>query len=191
MTSSSNHFRVVYYARSRALGASAITIKPHLIKHGSWGVRSGALQRLIGGFRFKNMKASSRDHADSLHRRLPHLPASIVFVPIPTTSRHIRERGYDHMLLIAKHLGRLRHAPVRQLLVRNHSLVQHRANRKDRFLQATTAFKIDGTIRADTTYILLDDVVTTGATIAQAALVLKNAGAAQIWVAATSRQPLD
>ncbi|MDB5179840.1 MAG: putative Phosphoribosyltransferase [Candidatus Saccharibacteria bacterium] len=155
------------------------------------GVRSGALQRLIGGFKFRNMKASSIDLADLLHKRLPQLPHSTVFVPIPTTSAHIRERGYDHMLLIAKELGRLRHTPVEQLLIRNNSLIQHHANRKDRIIQAATAFRVEGNIDPNAIYILLDDVVTTGATIEQAALLLKNAGAATIWVAATSRQPLD
>jgi ComF family protein len=155
------------------------------------GARSGALQRLIGGFKFRNMKASSLDLADLLHRRLPQLPRSTVFVPIPTTPVHIRERGYDHMLLVAKELGRLRHFPVEQLLVRNNFLVQHRANRKDRLTQAITAFKVKGVIHPDVTYILIDDVVTTGATISQAALLLKSAGATTIWVATTSRQPLD
>ncbi|HEY8886512.1 MAG TPA: hypothetical protein VIM31_03395 [Candidatus Microsaccharimonas sp.] len=155
------------------------------------GVRSGALQRLIGGFKFRNMKASSYDLADLLHRRLPQFPGLTVFVPIPTTSIHIRERGYDHMLLIAQQLGRLRHSPVQQLLARNHSLVQHRANRKDRLVQAAAAFKVDGIINPGSVYILLDDVVTTGATVQQAALVLRNAGATTVWVAVTSRQPLD
>jgi predicted amidophosphoribosyltransferase len=95
------------------------------------------------------------------------------------------------MLLVAKELGRLRHFPVEQLLVRNNFLVQHRANRKDRLTQAITAFKVKGVIHPDVTYILIDDVVTTGATISQAALLLKSAGATTIWVATTSRQPLD
>ncbi|MDB5160618.1 MAG: putative amidophosphoribosyltransferase [Candidatus Saccharibacteria bacterium] len=155
------------------------------------GMRSGALQRLVGGFKFRNMKASYKDLADLLHKRLPQLPHLTVFVPIPTTPVHIRERGYDHMLLVARGLGRLRHLPVEQFLVRDNFLVQHRANRKDRFAQAATAFKVKGIIDPNSTYILLDDVITTGSTILQAALLLKQAGATTIWVAATSRQPLD
>jgi ComF family protein len=155
------------------------------------GIRSGALQRLIGGFKFRNMKSSSFDLADLLHKRLPRLPITTVIVPIPTTAAHIRERGYDHAALIAHELGRIRHLPVQRLLVRNNSFVQHHASRKNRLIQAATAFKIEGIVNSSTPYIILDDVVTTGATIAQAALLLKNAGANTIWVAATSRQPLD
>ncbi|MET0980124.1 MAG: phosphoribosyltransferase family protein [Candidatus Saccharimonadales bacterium] len=38
---------------------------------------------------------------------------------------------------------------------------------------------------------LIDDVVTTGATIKYAAESLRQAGATQIWVAVIARQPLD
>lgn len=155
------------------------------------GTRSGPLQRLIGGFKFRNMQASVHDLADLLNRTLPTLPSSVIFVPIPTTPAHIRERGYDHMLIVTKKLGSLRHLPVLQVLRRNNTLIQHRASRQDRIRQATTAFRIDGSIDPDSTYILVDDVVTTGSTITQAAHLLKNAGAQNIWVAVTSRQPLD
>lgn len=155
------------------------------------GPRNDALQRLIGGFKFQNMKASSFDIAYLLHKRLPQLPNTSVIIPIPTTRAHIRERGYDHMLLIARDLGRLCHLPVQRLLVRNNNLVQHKVGRKNRFIQARSAFRVEGAVSADLIYILVDDVVTTGATIIQAAHLLREAGATTIWVAATSRQLLD
>jgi competence protein ComFC len=155
------------------------------------GMRSGALQRLIGGFKFRNMKAASDDLADLLDTTLPRLPATTIFVPIPTIPAHIRERGYDHMLLIAEALGHRRRLPVRQLLRRDNVLIQHRASRQERLMQVATAFRIEGMVDSEATYILLDDVVTTGATITQAALLLRRAGARTIWVATTSRQPLD
>ena len=155
------------------------------------GIRSGALQRLIGGFKFRNMKSVSVKLAELLHGRLPQLPSNIVFVPIPTTPLHIRERGYDHMLLIANRLGCLRHSPVQKLLIRNNHLIQHHAGRAERFRQAASAFKVNGLVDSRTIYIVLDDVVTTGATITQAAMLLRQAGATTVWAAVTSRQPLD
>jgi len=155
------------------------------------GVRSGPLQRLIGGFKFKNMKAAASDLCDLLNSRLPPLPASSIFVPIPTTPAHIRERGYDHMLLITLLLGKRRHLPVQQVLVRDNTLTQHLVNRKERFKQVTSAFRVEGPIDPHKTYIIVDDVITTGATIQQAAMLLKEAGATTVWVAATSYQPLD
>jgi predicted amidophosphoribosyltransferase len=46
-------------------------------------------------------------------------------------------------------------------------------------------------VSSEITYLLLDDVVTTGSTIAGASRVLKEAGANTIWVGAIARQPLD
>ena len=88
-------------------------------------------------------------------------------------------------------MGKRRHLPVVRKLVRDNHLTQHHANRKQRLLQATSAFKVEGVIDPDGIYIILDDVVTTGATIQQAARLLREAGATFIWVAVTSRQPLD
>jgi len=175
------------------LSASGVCKEHKVAFNQAWivGARSGALQRLIGGFKFRNMKASSFDLADLLHQRLPQLPLTTIIVPIPTTPIHIRERGYDHMYLIATQLGVLRHSPVQKLLVRQHALVQHHARREDRLVQASKAFKVDGVVDSNATYLLIDDVVTTGATIQNAAQLLKNAGATTVWVAATSRQPLD
>jgi competence protein ComFC len=154
------------------------------------GIRSDSLQRLIGGFKFRNMKSAALELAQLLCKRLPSLPASVVFVPIPTTPAHIRERGYDHMVLITKELGRLTGFPVQELLARRNTFTQHHANRKDRLMQATSAFGLDGHIDPAKVYVIVDDVVTTGATIEQAAHLLKNAGAT-VWIAAIARQPLD
>jgi len=41
------------------------------------------------------------------------------------------------------------------------------------------------------TYIILDDIVTTGATVSEAARVLREAGATSVWVVAVAKQTLD
>lgn len=156
------------------------------------GERGGTLQRLIGGFKFRNIKQSATPLAELLRARLPIMDRlTTVLVPVPSTPAHIRERGYDHMLLITNELSRLTKYPVKQLLVRRTMSVQHRANRKDRFLQAKTAFGVCGKIDPLCVYILVDDIVTTGATIGRAAELLAEAGATSVWIAAVARQPLD
>jgi len=95
------------------------------------------------------------------------------------------------MALIARRLGVLRKVAVLKVLVRDNTLTQHHANRKDRIEQAKSAFRVDKTLDPDLTYIVVDDIVTTGATIEQAAKQLRARGATNIWVAAIARQPLD
>jgi ComF family protein len=155
------------------------------------GERQGGLQRLIGGFKFQNMKASAQSLAELLDERLPLLPTDTLIVPVPTAPAHVRERGYDHMLLVARHFARLRGLPLLQIVGRNTMATQHHANRRARIVQAQSAFRADGKVLPDSTYLLLDDVVTTGSTIAEASRVLKEAGANTIWVGAIARQSLD
>jgi ComF family protein len=156
------------------------------------GPREDVLQRLIGSYKFQNMKAAARDLALLLDARLPTLPADTLLVPIPTAASHIRKRGYDHLLLIAQYLAGLRRLRVAsQLLGRKETASQHGANRKDRIAQAATAFRLIGNVQPHIPYLVIDDVLTTGATIKSAGQLLADAGAQQLSLAIIARQPLD
>ncbi|MDB5183852.1 MAG: putative Phosphoribosyltransferase [Candidatus Saccharibacteria bacterium] len=153
--------------------------------------RRDQLQRLIGNYKFTNARAAYRPLAQLLDARIPDLPANTIIVPIPTVSSHIRQRGYDHMLLIARHLGRLRKMPVSTALTRNTTTKQRDASRSQRISQAKAAFSCNTALDSQATYLLIDDVVTTGATMKYATQTLLDAGAGTVWVATISRQPLD
>lgn len=155
------------------------------------GRRSGVLQRLIGSFKFQYQRRGAVELAALVDSAAPPFPDGAVILPIPTATPHVRQRGYDHCLLLSRRIARLRHLPVQHLLARTHNAVQHKSNRRQRLKQAQTAFKMAGRVDPATTYILFDDIVTTGATLNQAARVLKEAGARHVWVIAIARQPLD
>jgi ComF family protein len=158
-----------------------------------WGVgdRDGTLQRLIGLYKFERARSAYRTLGDLLLDILPELPVGTVVVPIPTTPSRIRERGYDHMLLVAKYIARVRGLKCQQLVRRQTNTKQRQATAKQREAQAKQAFVVHGEINADVPYLLIDDVVTTGATIKYASLALRNAGAKHVWVAVVARQTLD
>jgi len=154
--------------------------------------RKDTLQRLIDGFKFQNIKAAAKDLAGLIDERLPVLDASTIIVPIPTAPAHIRERGYDHALLVAQHFADLRKLPLeRKLLGRKSMASQKSANKKQRIEQSASAFVLTGTINPQRHYLLIDDIITTGSTIESAAQLLHDAGAVSISVAAIARQPLD
>ena len=155
------------------------------------GERHDVLRQVIDGFKFERVKSASRELADLLDSRLPSLPPQCVLVPVPTVTSHIRQRGYDHTLLIARHLGKARGLLVKQLLSRHHSEVQRGKSKQERFAHMSTAFGCKDTLDSAKVYIVIDDVVTTGATLRYAAEALVRAGAGDVWVAAVARQPLD
>lgn len=130
--------------------------------------------------------------AELLDERLPELPRDTHIVPIPTAPRNIRRRGYDHMLLIARALARCRNMPVTPLLVRRNNVTQHfapdaKARRQyvtKEFFALSRRFVVDP--RAN--YLFIDDIFTSGATLGEAAKLLRQAGAKQIDIAIIARQ---
>lgn len=155
------------------------------------GERSGALENLIDSYKFQRVYDAHKVLADLLLECLDELPPETIVVPVPTIAAHIRERGYDHTMLIAKEVAKQRGLRLKPLLYRLTSTKQRGANRKERIAQAKAAFGVRGAASGDVPYLLVDDVVTTGATMEYAARALQEAGASTIWAVAIARQPLD
>lgn len=152
------------------------------------GERTDELQLLIGAFKFQNVKSAYKPLADLLDQTLPELPSNTVIIPIPTVSAHIRQRGYDHTLLISRRLADLRNLRLSPALERASSTMQRGTGRKERIRQAKKAFRCQIKLDPAVPYLLVDDVVTTGATLKFAAQTLRQAGAETVWVATVSRQ---
>ncbi len=145
------------------------------------GARDGLLKHLIHDYKYNSVRSLGKTFAELLNHALPEVPNAII-VPLPTIPRHIRERGFDHTKLIAKHLARIRHYKIETMLKRSRNIVQVGADRHTRLEQAKNAYYIDpkAKIEPTTTYILFDDVWTTGASMKAAIKELRDAGALDI-----------
>lgn len=155
--------------------------------------REGLLADLVEDYKYKSIRQASSVLAELLDAVVPEVGPSVVVVPLPTIGRHIRERGFDHMRLIAKQFVKLRrHAQnchkekpdyqLEMVLERLNNTIQVGSDRKTRIKQAKKAYRLQkrAKIDSDKTYLLLDDIWTTGASMGAAAEVLKNAGAKKI-----------
>ena len=149
------------------------------------GQRIGLLNNLIQDLKYHSTRAIAKTLAIILHQTLPYFESPVTIVPLPTISKHIHSRGLDHTVLISKHLAKIRHYKVKKILVRDQNTVQVGADRQTRIKQAAKAYSINSTIKIDpdTTYILFDDVWTTGASMKAAVKKLRQAGAKKIIVA--------
>ena len=151
------------------------------------GQRSDLLGDLIHVYKYESVRSLAHPLAEILNSVLPLNDAPTVIIPLPTTSQHIRERGFDHTKLIAKHLAKLRPGcTVASLLTRNQNTVQVGSSREARLTQAAKAYQLSKTFTPDskTTYVLFDDVWTTGASLQSAHALLKKAGTKNIIIAA-------
>jgi ComF family protein len=161
----------------------------------AWAVskRLTVLKRVIDAYKFENVKAASQVLIDLMDDRLSLLPANTIIVPIPTASSHIRQRGYDHIDILARLLAKKRNMSIAYLLQRSSSATQHRLNKVERQHEAGNAFRVTEATAIDpnTPFLILDDIITTGSTISSAAKVLADAGAKTVFVVALAYQPLD
>lgn len=114
-------------------------------------------------------------------------PGGDVIVPVPLSAARLRERGFNQALEMARPLARSLGLPLAAgLLTRVRETVpQSGLPWRVRHRNVRRAFACTGILEGKTV-ILIDDVMTTGATLNAAARALKDAGAARVvnWVAA-------
>lgn len=139
-------------------------------------------KKLVYKLKFERAKAASGDMAKIISEHLPILPPETQIVHIPTVNKRVRVRGYDQAELIARDLAKLTHLRHRTLLKRIKPSRQVGSTRKNRFSQLEGAFQATKSVK-NKHILLVDDVLTTGATVESAAKILKDAGATTIDVA--------
>ena len=121
---------------------------------------------------------------------------SVVLVPVPLHPQRLIERGFNQSGLLATRLARLAGVRVRHdVLERAHATEQQAllsADARARNLERAFRLARYGAITPGTELVLVDDVVTTGATLAacQAACHSRGLSISAVWTLAhTERQP--
>jgi ComF family protein len=115
-----------------------------------------------------------------------------VLVPVPASPDRVRDRGYDQAALIATEAGRWLRLPVLRALERTRATTaQFDLDRTERASNLDGAFRVPELARPDVVgrwVVLIDDVVTSGATLAACAAALLDQGAAAISAIAGARE---
>lgn len=133
-------------------------------------------KQLIHKLKFERAKAAHKPIAIQIDDTLPVL-TGVTISHVPTATSRVRQRGYDQSRLVARELSRLRSLPYRSLLLRRGQQRQVGAERSVRVTQAQDFFAAKEQRDPLPTHVLLvDDVLTTGATLQAAARCLRRAG---------------
>jgi len=101
---------------------------------------------------------------------------------VPTAHSRVRLRGYDQAQLIAKRFAQYQHVPYASLLSRVGTTRQVGASRNERLLQAAALCRVKhASLVRGSRIVLIDDVITTGATMRAASRLLMDAGALAVY----------
>ncbi len=102
-------------------------------------------------------------------------------VPVPLHARRLAERGFNQAEQIAKIIASEVGVPLMPLLKRSvYTDQQAKKSKGERLSNVTGVFSVSGEITVGSTYLLVDDIYTSGATMQQCARVLKDAGAGPV-----------
>ncbi len=157
-----------------------------------YGLYSGPLRDMCLALKFKKALHIRHLFADFLMRACACLPAPDVIVPIPQYPTHLFRRGYNQACLIAATFARLSRIHLRyDLLLRTRAgLPQEGLGVAERKANLRNAFTASPLVASKTVW-LLDDVMTTGSTLASATDTLLNAGAKAVYALVVARTPLE
>lgn len=147
------------------------------------------VDRLLPRFKFHHDLAAGRALSEELLAMAYWLPRPEALVPLPLHASRLRTRGYDQALELARPVARALDLPLRADLLRRlrATAAQSTLDAAQRRRNLRGAFAVPARPRALPAHVVLvDDVMTTGATLHAAARALRAAGVARVdaWVCA-------
>ena len=149
----------------------------------------GLTRDLMLGFKYRNHRAVATMFAERMLATLRTIPETgriDVVTWVPTTRERRMERGHDQAETLARIVGKSLGVPVRKLLVRETVGHQTGHSRAQRLVGVALRARL---MSDPATVLVVDDVVTTGATMRMAKRALYLAGAARVVCIAVAATP--
>jgi ComF family protein len=121
---------------------------------------------------------------EKINKERIFLPKDAVLIPIPLYQKRKNWRGFNQSEEIGKMIAnKLKWEYQQDILVRTRKTIpQTELKGQERLQNISGAFSPNSdNLKPDKTYILLDDVLTTGSTLKEACKKLKQNGAKTVW----------
>lgn len=151
------------------------------------GRYTGHLQQLIGQLKYHGQQSLAARLGQLLVAQLSSDQFDLV-TSVPAASSRLLRRGYNQAELLARVAANGLGLPYVDLLTRTGDMRQVGHTRAERLSQAALAYRTRGSRLASGARVLVvDDVVTTGATLSACASRLQEAGADQVWGAVLAK----
>jgi len=155
----------------------------------SFGSYEGRLREWIHLFKYGRIKTMRRPLGDLLARALPRDERFDLVVPVPLHWRRRWKRGFNQTELLASDVAKRLGMTVARVLRRvRHTATQTGLSNTGRRHNVAAAFRVSRWSRlAGKSILLIDDVMTTGATAAACGTALRRAGAARVVLLTVAR----
>ncbi|MFH1015167.1 MAG: ComF family protein [Nitrospirota bacterium] len=152
----------------------------------NYGIYSDALAEAINLMKFSGLKRFANPLGQLLLTL--EMPECDGIIPVPLSKHALRERGFNQSLLMARVISKKVKMPLYMdmLLKRKDTLPQVGLSAKERMKNLKGAFKTSGKIN-NMRLLLVDDVMTTGATARECSKTLMSAGAKEVIVITLAR----
>lgn len=173
------------------MGMPAV-MPPGLLQFEWCAMYSGPVREALHALKYRGERRLAAPLAEALAERWRRAGRGgdvLTWVPVHPSRR--RERGFDQAELLARHMGKILELPAAPLLQRHQrTSAQHALGRSERAANTASAFRATG--EAADRYggawvVVVDDILTTGATLAGCADVLLRGGSAAVSAATVAR----
>jgi ComF family protein len=144
--------------------------------------------RIVSALKDHHRRVLAQPLADLMATVVPRPAAGAVLVPVPLGPRRQADRGFNQAEVISRHLAAVWGIPVAHALRRDDGPHQRGLARAARLARGGGAFRLEGDVPLHP--VLVDDVITTGATLTAAARVLRAGGSARVGAVALARVTL-
>ncbi len=174
---------------------------PPFVRAVSYGVYQGRMREALHALKYDRLHPASaglgRMLAEAMAQLAAEAPAEMLVIPVPLHPSKYAQRGFNQSRsLAAAALGFLRKShPQWRLTLASSTLLRQRATEsqagltpRQRRQNVRGAFVVSDPARVTAQHVIVvDDILTTGATARAAAQALVQAGAASVWVATLAR----
>ncbi len=141
-------------------------------------VYQGVYEELLKSYKFKYARQNAVPIAKMMSTNLLNLE-DYILCPIPTAPSRVRMRGFDHSKLITKDLSKIINLESKNLIKRKSNVRQLGSTRSQRIEHMKNEFYTNKNLKG-LKILLVDDVMTSGATLSAASKNLKEAGAKEV-----------
>ncbi len=157
---------------------------------------AGTIEHLIRLYKYGPVPHLGVLLGELLEHALRSLPAlgsesgeAPIIVPIPSSDLSLRTRGFHHVVPLARRVAAVASGKEKRLALRSIGKRENQAGLAGpaRFRNMQTAFRANARAIKGRTVILVDDVITTGATVDRAAATLREAGAEAVYAIILAR----